>query len=181
MRHRKHGRRLGRKPAHRAALRRNMLRDFLRHETLVTTLAKAKEMQPRVEKLISLGRTRSLAAIRRALGILGHDRELVTKLFEDIGPRFADRPGGYTRLLKFSKPRLGDAAPRARLELVTEELAERPASKPVVVEEVPEQDQAPTADEQAPTEQDADTRAELEGEPAVAEDTDSGADAEKND
>jgi len=141
MKHRKRGRRLGRTPAHRAALRRNMLRNFVRHGTLTTTLAKAKEIQPKVEKLISLGRVRSLARIRRALSVLGHDRELVTRLFDEISPQFVDRPGGYTRILKFAKPRLGDAAPRARLELVTEELVETPAPKPLVAEEEPEADQ----------------------------------------
>ena len=138
MRHRKRGRRQGRTPAHRAALRRNMLRDFVRHGSLTTTVAKAKEIQPKVEKLISLGRVRSLARIRRALSALGHDRELVTRLFDEIAPQFVDRPGGYTRILKFAKPRLGDAAPRARLELVTEELAETSAPKPIVADEEPE-------------------------------------------
>ena len=138
MRHRKRGRRLGRNPAHRAALRRNLLRNFVRHGVLTTTLTKAKEIRPHVEKLLSLGRTRSLARIRRALTILGHDRELVARLFGEIGPQCADRPGGYTRLLKLAKPRLGDAAPRARLELVTEELAERRPARPVLAEEEPE-------------------------------------------
>lgn len=135
MKHRKRGRRLGRTPAHRASLRRNLLRNFIRHERLTTTVAKAKEIKPHLEKLISLARTKSLAHVRRALAILGHDRELVAKLFDSIGPRFRDRPGGYTRILKLAKPRLGDAAPRARLELVTEEMAEQPAPKPAVVKE----------------------------------------------
>jgi len=137
MRHRKRGRKLGRTPAHRAALRRNLLRNFIQHQVLTTTLAKAKEIRPHLEKLISLGRTRSLTHIRRALSILGHDRALVTRLFDEIGPRFADRPGGYTRILKLAKPRLGDAAPRARLELVTEELTQAEAPQPTVVEEEP--------------------------------------------
>lgn len=153
MRHRKRGRKLGRNPAHRAALRRNLLRNFLQHETLTTTLAKAKEIQPHLEKLISLARTSSLANIRRALSILGHDRELVAKLFDRIAPQFVDRPGGYTRILKLATPRLGDAAPRARLELVTEELAERPAPKPVVAEEEPEQEEeAPQSEAEAASE-----------------------------
>lgn len=154
MRHRKRGRKLGRSPAHRGSLRRNLLRNFIRHERLTTTLAKAKEIQPHLEKLISLARTKTLPNIRRALAILGHDRELVGKLFDSIGPRFQDRPGGYTRLLKLAKPRLGDAAPQARLELVTEEMPERPAPKPTVVEEEPqaaeaEPEKTPSAEEPA--------------------------------
>jgi large subunit ribosomal protein L17 len=128
-------------------LRRSLLRNFIEHQGLTTTLAKAKEIRPYLEKLISLARHRSLAHIRRALAVLGHDRALVTKLFDEIGSRVADRPGGYTRILKFAKPRLGDAAPRARLELVTEELAPAEAAQPAVVE------QAPVAEESAPEEE----------------------------
>ena len=152
MKHRKRGRQLGRNPAHRAALRRNLLRNFLQHQSLVTTQAKAKEIQPHLEKLISLARTRSLANVRRALRLLGHDRELVAKLFDEIAPQFADRPGGYTRVLKLAKPRLGDAAPRARLELVTGELAERPAPKPAVADEGPEEE-APGAEAETSSEE----------------------------
>ncbi len=171
MKHRKRGRRLGRTPAHRAALRRNLLRNFVRHGVLTTTLAKAKEIQPHVEKLLSLGRTRSLARIRRALAILGHDRELVTRLFDEIGPQYADRPGGYTRLLKLAKPRLGDAAPRARLELVTEELAERPAPQPRLDEEEERPAEKPEAAEEEP-------EAEADGEEATVEQEQVGGDDE---
>jgi len=134
MRHRKHGRKLGRTPAHGASLRRNLLRNFFLHGRLVTTLPKAKEIRPHVEKLISLARTKTLARVRQALVILGHDRDLVAKLFDEVAPRFLNRPGGYTRVLKLAKPRLGDAAPRARLELVAEEAAAAPSGRPAVEE-----------------------------------------------
>lgn len=175
MRHRKRGRRLGRNPAHRAALRRNLLRNFVRHGVLTTTLTKAKEIRPHVEKLLSLGRTRSLARIRRALTILGHDRELVARLFGEIGPQCADRPGGYTRLLKLAKPRLGDAAPRARLELVTEELAGRPTPQPRVEKEEPEaeEEEGPVGKPEAAREA---QEAEADSEEATAEQEKAGGD-----
>jgi len=162
MRHRKRGRKLNRNTAHRAALHRNMLRNLVEHEKVTTTLAKAKEIQPHFEKLITLARTHSLANIRRALKLLGQDRHLVAKLFDEIGPRYIDRPGGYTRLLKLAKPRLGDAAPRARLELVTEEMEEAAASKPTVVEE--------EAEDQAPVEGEEEESAEAQAEREPAED-----------
>ncbi len=120
MRHRKRGRKLGRKSEHRIALKRNILKSLFEHGRIVTTLAKAKEYRPHAEKVITLARERSLHRIRRAAQILGNDRDIVKKLFDDIGPAFVDRPGGYTRILKLAKPRLGDAAPRAILELVGE-------------------------------------------------------------
>jgi large subunit ribosomal protein L17 len=120
MRHRKKGRKLGRKTEHRIALKRNLLKSLFEHGRITTTLAKAKEYRPHAEKVITLARERSLHRIRRASQILGNDREVVKKLFDEIGPAFQDRPGGYTRILKLNKPRLGDAAPRAILELVGE-------------------------------------------------------------
>jgi len=150
MRHGKRGRKLGRTSAHRLALRRNLLRNFVQHQTLTTTLTKAKEIRPHLEKLISLARSRSLAHIRRALAILGHDRELVEKLFRDVGARFVGRPGGYTRILKLAKPRLGDATARARLELVSEETAQAPAAKPKAARRKAEAATEPeTSDEEA--------------------------------
>ena len=120
MRHRLRGRRLGRKSEHRIALKRNLLKSLFTHGRIVTTLAKAKEYRPHAEKVITLSRERNLHRIRRVAQILGNDRTVVKKLFDEIGPTFVDRPGGYTRILKLAKPRLGDAAPRAILELVGE-------------------------------------------------------------
>ena len=151
MRHRKHGRKLGRSPAHGASLRRNLLRNFFLHGHLTTTLPKGKEIRPHVEKLISLARTKTLARVRQALVVLGHDRDLVAKLFDEVGPRFQDRPGGYTRILKLAKPRVGDAAPRCRLELVGEEAAAPPSGRPVVEEKeaAAREAEAPASDEES--------------------------------
>jgi large subunit ribosomal protein L17 len=168
MRHRKHGRRFARTPAHGAALRRNLLRNFFLHGRLTTTLPKAKEIRPHVEKLITLARTKTLARIRRALVTLGHDRDLVAKLFDEVGPRFQNRPGGYTRILKLAKPRVGDAAPRARLELVTEEAAAAPSGRPAVADKEPaeEEAEAPAAEESA---EEADESADEGGAEASAD------------
>jgi len=115
--HRMHGRKFGRKTKHRIAMKRNLISSLFEHGRIVTTLAKAKEYRPHAEKMISLGRNKTLHNIRLA------ERNLVTKdvirkLFDEIGPRFRDRPGGYTRIRKLSRPRVNDCAPRAILELV---------------------------------------------------------------
>lgn len=120
MRHRIKGRKFGRSPEHRLALKRNLLKSLFTHGRVTTTLAKAKEFRSHAEKVITLSRERSLHRIRRVAQLLGNDKAVVHKLFDEIGPQFTDRPGGYTRILKLSKPRLGDAAPRAILELVGE-------------------------------------------------------------
>ena len=116
MRHRLAGRGLGRSSSHRKALLRNQVRELIEHERIVTTEAKAKELRPLVEKMITLGRRSGLHARRRAGVVLG-DRKLVRRLFEEIAPRFGDRPGGYTRIVKLG-PRLGDGARMAQIELV---------------------------------------------------------------
>ena len=118
MRHHLSGRQLSRNSAHRKALMRNMAAALLRHETIRTTLPKAKELRRVVEPLITLGKVDSLAGRRRAFAQL-RDADVVTKLFEDIGPRFKARGGGYTRILKM-EPRPGDAAPMALMQLVEE-------------------------------------------------------------
>ncbi len=119
MAHRIAGRRLGRSASHRLALFRNQVTDLLRHEKIVTTEAKAKEVRSIAEKVITLGKDGSLHARRRALRIVT-DKDVVTKIFDDLGPRFASRPGGYTRIVKLGL-RLGDGAHMAQLELVGEE------------------------------------------------------------
>jgi len=116
MRHRKKGRKLSRTPAHRRATLRNLAANLLRHGRITTTTAKAKELRPFVERLITLGRRGDLHARRLAISRL-HDRVAVGTLFEEVGPKFTDRPGGYTRILKLGTRR-GDAAEMALIELV---------------------------------------------------------------
>ena len=117
MRHRLAGRALGRSSGHRKALLRNQVTDLLRHERIVTTEAKAKEVRPLAEKIITLGKRGDLHARRQAGAVLT-DGKVLRRLFDDIAPRFADRRGGYTRITKLG-PRLGDGARMAQLELVT--------------------------------------------------------------
>lgn len=116
MRHRKAGRHLGRDGAHRRALYRNLVTELLRHERITTTDAKAREIRPIAEKMITLGRRGDLHARRQALGYL-YDRYVVEKVFEDIAPRMADRPGGYLRITRL-EPRKGDGAMMAVIETV---------------------------------------------------------------
>lgn len=116
MRHRNSGRKLNRTSAHRKALFKNMAVALLDHEIISTTLPKAKDLRGIVEPLISLAKTDSVANRRLAFNRL-RDRKMVTKLFNEIGPRFNARPGGYTRVLKCGF-RPGDTAPMAIIELV---------------------------------------------------------------
>lgn len=118
MRHRKSGRKLGRNSSHRKAMFRNMAASLLRHETIRTTLPKAKELRRVVEPLITLAKVDGVANRRLAFDRL-RDKEAVGKLFSDLGPRFKERPGGYLRILK-TGPRAGDAAPMAIVQLVDE-------------------------------------------------------------
>jgi large subunit ribosomal protein L17 len=110
------GRKRGRNTAHRKALLRNLSLAFLKHEMIKTTLPKAKELRPFVEKVITLAKTDSLANRRLAISILGN-QEIADKLFKEIGPRISKRNGGYTRIMKFGF-RAGDKAPMAVMELV---------------------------------------------------------------
>ena len=116
MRHRKSGRKLGRNSSHRKAMFRNMSTSLLLHETIKTTVPKAKELRRVVEPLITLSKKDSVANRRLAFSRL-RDKEIVGKLFSEIGPRFIERPGGYVRILKLG-PRVGDAAPMAMVQLV---------------------------------------------------------------
>jgi large subunit ribosomal protein L17 len=116
MRHKKAGRRLGRNSSHRKAMFRNMAASLLRHETIKTTLPKAKELRRVVEPLITLAKEDGVAKRRLAFDRL-RDKEVVGKLFKDLGPRFRDRPGGYLRILKLA-PRPGDSAPMAIVQMV---------------------------------------------------------------
>lgn len=116
MRHRCAGRRLSRTTSHRQAMFKNMAVSLMRHEVIKTTLPKAKELRRVVEPLITLAKEDNVAKRRLAFARL-RDRDMVTKLFKELGPRYRQRPGGYLRILKFGF-RVGDKAPMALVELV---------------------------------------------------------------
>lgn len=120
MRHRQRNRKLGRTSSHRSALFRNQLASIIREERIVTTLPKAKELRPIIEKMVTLGRDDSVHHRRQAARSVA-DKDLLRKLFEEIAPRFSDRPGGYTRIVKLG-PRRGDGAEMAILEFIDFEL-----------------------------------------------------------
>jgi large subunit ribosomal protein L17 len=116
MRHQKRGRKLGRDSAHRKSLYANLTAELIQHGRIRTTLAKAKEVRPVAEQMITLGKRGDLHARRQAVSFL-RQKPVVKSLFEDVAPRYAERPGGYTRIIKLG-PRLGDAAEMAYIELV---------------------------------------------------------------
>ena len=131
MRHRIAGRRLSRTSEHRLALRRNLVASLIQHETVSTTIEKAKEVKSFAEKLITLAKKGTLSARRQAIAMLGnHDivsyedgkavskGTIIGKLFSEIGPRYLDRPGGYTRIIRLSLRRLGDNGQLVLLQLV---------------------------------------------------------------
>jgi len=132
MRHGKAGRKLNRTSSHRKAMFMNMAQALVKHEQIITTLPKAKDLRPIVEKLITLGKKGGLANRRLAIARL-QDEKLVAKIFDELAERYADRPGGYVRVLKAGY-RYGDNAPRAVIELVDRN------------EEAKGQDSGPTAD-----------------------------------
>src|SRR6188472_4593746 len=117
MRHQKTRHKLSRTASHRKALLRNLSKEVIQHERIKTSEAKAKAVKPEVEKLITLGKRGDLHARRQALSALGQDKFVVYKLFEEVAPRYVDRPGGYTRILKLG-PRRSDASEMVYLELV---------------------------------------------------------------
>ncbi len=155
MRHLKAGRKLGRNASHRLALMRNLTRSLIQHERIITTVEKAKELRPFVEKIITLAKKNTLHARRLVLARLGplakadfHDDKgeptddwALKKLFKEIGPRFANRPGGYTRIIKRHERRLGDAGRTAFIELLkegeTKVRTKAPAPAPRVTEPTP--------------------------------------------
>lgn len=131
MRHRVAGRRLSRTKEHRLAMRRNLVSSLIQHETISTTIEKAKEVKPFAEKLITLAKKGTLPARRRAIALLGNrdviDYEdgravktgtIIGKLFSELGPRYLDRPGGYTRIIRLSLRRLGDNGQLVLLQLI---------------------------------------------------------------
>jgi len=125
MRHARAGRKLGRDSAHRKALYSNLAGALIEHGRIKTTEAKAKAVKPIAEKMITLGRRGDLAARRQAVSYL-RSKDVVHKLFAEVGPRFADRPGGYSRIVKLG-PRPGDAADMVYLELVDHDPAAQTA------------------------------------------------------
>jgi large subunit ribosomal protein L17 len=127
MRHLAKGRKLGRTTAHRKALLRNLVTSFFEKERIQTTLAKAKEARPFAEKMITLAKKNTLPTRRRALAFLTKE-SAVTRLFNDIAPRFSERPGGYTRIVK-TGIRLGDGSQMALLELIGSEYKKKEKKK----------------------------------------------------
>ena len=125
MRHRRSGRKLGRDASHRKALYANLACSLIEHGRIKTTEAKAKAVKPFAEQMITLGRRGDLHARRQAMAQL-RSQEIVHRLFADVGPRFADRPGGYSRIVKLG-PRQGDGADMVYLELVDYEIDGTPA------------------------------------------------------
>ncbi|WP_119307764.1 50S ribosomal protein L17 [Cohaesibacter haloalkalitolerans] len=123
MRHGKSGRKLNRTASHRKAMFANMAAALIKHEQIVTTLPKAKELKPIAEKLITLAKRGDLHARRQAIAQI-RDKDMVAKLFETLGPRYTERSGGYTRVLKAGF-RYGDNAPMAVIELVDRDPAAR--------------------------------------------------------
>lgn len=116
MRHQVSGRRFDRPTDHRLSMYKNLVRDILKHGEIKTTEAKAKEIRSFCEKMVTLGKKGGLDARRKALAYLP-DKDIVDKLFSELGPRYASRTGGYTRITKLG-PRLGDGAPMAKIELI---------------------------------------------------------------
>jgi large subunit ribosomal protein L17 len=142
MRHKVAGRRLSRTKEHRVAMRRNLVASLIQHETVSTTMEKAKEVKPFAEKLITLARKGTLPARRRAISLLGNrdivetedGREVkkgtvIRKLFSELGPRYLDRPGGYTRIIRLPLRRLGDNGQLVLLQLIGSEEKEEKESK----------------------------------------------------
>lgn len=155
MRHRKSGRKLGRKTGPRRALMRSLVRNLFlmtpkedagHLERVITTPAKAKEARKLAERIITLGKRGDLAARRRAMVLLG-DRPAVAKVFKEIAPRYADRPGGYTRILHWHTPRLGDDAPQVLFELVEAEMQPKEEKKPAAPKAASQSPAAPAVTE----------------------------------
>src|SRR5689334_9648789 len=153
MRHHLSGRQLSRNAPHRQAMLRNMSVSLLRHETIRTTLPKAKELRRVVEPLITLAKSDGDANRRLAFSRL-RDAEVVEKLFADLGPRFKARPGGYTRILRMN-PRAGDSAPMALMQLVDGPAAAAAEEPPTAAKKKSrrakaKKEAAPAAEEAAP-------------------------------
>ena len=174
MRHRVAGRRLSRTKEHRLAMRRNLVASLIEHETVSTTIEKAKEVKPFAEKLITLAKKGTLQSRRRAIALLGNrditDYEdgtvvktgtIIGKLFSELGPRYLDRPGGYTRIIPLSLRRLGDNGQLVLLQLIgadeslkkrtkttTKKRSRKKAKETVEIEQTAEAQEAEQANQQ---------------------------------
>lgn len=142
MRHNKSGRRLGRNSGHRTAMLRNMVTSLIEHEKITTTDTRAKELRKLADRMITLGKRGDLHARRQALQVM-RDSKVVAKLFDMVGPRYKDRPGGYTRIIKLGV-RLGDNAQLSQIELVEEQFTAK-QSKSATVAAKPVKSRKPAA------------------------------------
>ena len=178
MRHQRTGKKLGRDASHRKALYANLAGQLIEHGRIRTTVTKAKAVKPLAERMITLGRRGDLHARRQATSVL-RSRDVVHRLFADVAPRFKDRPGGYTRIVKIG-PRPGDSAEMAYLELIDEEyVAQQRAERATAVAE-PEEAEEPVAEaEEAEAEGDEEAEAEAEAEPNEADEPEAEAEAEE--
>jgi len=182
MRHQRTGKKLGRDSAHRRALYANLASNLIEHERIKTTITKAKAVKPIAEQMITLGRRGDMHARRQAVAFL-RSKDIVHKLFDEIGPRYADRPGGYSRIVRIG-PRQGDAAEMCYLELVDtplvfktklEDVEEREAALAEEVEsdepEAEADDAEPEAEAESAVEAPAADEAEADDEPSAEAET----------
>jgi large subunit ribosomal protein L17 len=176
VRHQRAGKKLGRDSAHRKALYSNLAGALIEHGRIKTTVTKAKAVKPIAEQMITLGRRGDLHARRQATAFL-RSRDVVHKLFAELGPRFKDRPGGYARIIKIG-PRPGDAAEMAYLELVEDELTPKPRRSAAQASPAPAPEEA--ADAEAEVEQ-PEADAGVEGEAAAEGESGGGADESADD
>ncbi|NVN97773.1 MAG: 50S ribosomal protein L17 [Geobacteraceae bacterium] len=168
MRHNKSGRRLGRTTSHRIAMFRNMVTSFLNHERITTTDAKAKELRSIADKMITLGKRGDLHSMRLAASYI-REKSVVTKLFTTIAPRYTDRPGGYTRIVKLGL-RPGDNAQLSMIELVEEEFTPKVKKTVATAKIKPAVKPASVVAAEAPvTEEDVETVQTTIEEPTVCE------------
>jgi len=163
MRHQRSGKKLGRDSSHRRALYANLTAELIEHERIKTTVTKAKAVKPIAEQMITLGRRGDMHARRQAVAFLG-SKDIVHKLFAELGPRYAERPGGYSRIIRLG-PRPGDSAEMVYLELVDTPLVFRSR----MTEEGPEAEAAAVPAETAEVEEAEEPEAEAEGEEPGAE------------
>ena len=167
MRHNKAGRRLGRTTSHRVAMFRNMVTSLLNNERITTTDAKAEELRSIADKMVTLGKRGDLHAMRQAASYI-RDKKVVTKLFATIAPRYTERNGGYTRIVKLGI-RSGDNAPLSLIELVEEQIETKPEAKKPVKKSAAAAAVAPVVASEAKVEEVAQSGAEISAESAVAQ------------
>jgi len=175
MRHQRSGKKLGRDSSHRRALYANLASQLIEHERIQTTLAKAKAVKPLAEQMITLGRRGDIHARRQAVAFLG-SKDIVHKLFDELGPRYAERPGGYSRIIRLG-PRPGDAAEMVYLELVDTPLVFKTRLEDLPEDEVAEAAEA-EADETEPEAEEEGAEPEAEAEETEPEAEEEGAEPE---